>query len=112
MSEDLQNVVKGIVGMLVRNDYERLASHTNGIRLNAAEIARAVADYGRTLVEPPADGYRLARVVAIKPAKFPAWSVTMPLWTKEEGRSDLSIQLTLIRTENDFLAELDDIHVL
>ena len=76
MSEDLQNVVKGIVGMLVRNDYERLASHTNGIRLNAAEIARAVADYGRTLVEPPADGYRLARVVAIKPAKFPAWSVT------------------------------------
>ena len=36
----------------------------------------------------------------------------MPLWTKEEGRSDLSIEVTVIKETSGFKIELDDIHVL
>jgi hypothetical protein len=36
----------------------------------------------------------------------------MPLWTREEGRSDLSVEITLIAQNGDFRIELDDIHVL
>jgi hypothetical protein len=36
----------------------------------------------------------------------------MPLWTKEEGRSDLTLELTVTMGANDTQIELDDIHVL
>jgi hypothetical protein len=36
----------------------------------------------------------------------------MPLWTREEGRSDLSIAITVIADGEGFRIELDDIHVL
>ena len=41
----------------------------------------------------------------------PAWSVVMTLWTEEEGRSDLSIVLTVTQLEDGFDVTLDDIHV-
>ncbi len=39
------------------------------------------------------------------------WAVAMPLWTKEEGRSDLRIELTIMDA-NPVVVEIDDIHVL
>lgn len=36
----------------------------------------------------------------------------MPLWTIEEGRSDLSLELTLVENDKTISIELDDIHVL
>ena len=36
----------------------------------------------------------------------------MPLWTQEEGRSDLTVGMTIIEQQNNFVVELDDIHVL
>jgi hypothetical protein len=41
------------------------------------------------------------------------WSVNLPLWTKEEGRSDLTLQMHF--TESDgalYAVEIDDLHVL
>jgi hypothetical protein len=40
------------------------------------------------------------------------WSVVMPLWSEEEGRSDLSIELTIIKYGNNFVFEIDDLHIL
>ena len=36
----------------------------------------------------------------------------MNLWTAEEKRSDLSLELTLTEIEGGHVIELDDIHVL
>jgi len=36
----------------------------------------------------------------------------MSLWTAEEGRSDLSLELTITESGNGYLIEVDDIHVL
>jgi len=42
-----------------------------------------------------------------------AWSVRVDLWTREEGRSDLSLECTLIDGVGDLLAvEIDNLHVL
>jgi hypothetical protein len=51
-------------------------------------------------------------VVEIKNAKPNRWSIAMPLWSKEEGRSDLTVEITVIEREGGELVELDDIHVL
>jgi hypothetical protein len=75
-------------------------------------MAKAIADYGRHLIIPPEEAYSLMDVVEIRSTQQPRWSVTMPLWTLEEGRSDLLLELTVIRREKTFDIELDDIHVL
>jgi hypothetical protein len=112
MNEKLIEPVNRIVSLLVTGRYADLEQQTHGIRLNAKEMAKAIADYGRTLMLPPHDGFRLMNAVEINESHPKRWSVAMPLWTKEEGRSDLTVEMTIIDNENVFSIELDDIHVL
>lgn len=100
-----------VIKLLVEQRYSELESLTKGVRLGAREIGRAIAAYKRTLVMPPEDSYQLMNVVGVQNAKPPKWSIMMPLWTREEGRSDLSIELTLVKEIQGFKIELDDIHV-
>jgi hypothetical protein len=51
-------------------------------------------------------------IVRIAGSVPPAWSVRANLWTKEEGRSDLTLELTIRQVENSYEVELDDLHVL
>ena len=112
MNEKLIEPVNRIVSLLVVGRYADLEQQTYGVRLTANEMAKAIADYGRTLVPPPQDGFKLMNVVEIKEAQPKRWSVAIPLWTKEEGRSDLTVEMTIVEREDTFLIELDDIHVL
>jgi hypothetical protein len=64
------------------------------------------------LVLPPEEGFQLMDVIEVKNAQPRRWSIAMPLWTQEEGRSDLTLEITVIEQQNDFLVELDDIHIL
>jgi hypothetical protein len=41
----------------------------------------------------------------------PTWSLRVPLWTKEEGRSDLEFQVTVSLVGDDAIVALDDIRV-
>jgi hypothetical protein len=104
--------VEAIIRLLVYGEFERIALLTKGVRLSAEEIKTAVEQYGQKLALPPSEAFQKMDVVKVQAANPARWSVTMPLWTEEEGRSDLSIELTIIRDGADFLIELDDIHVL
>lgn len=112
MNERLKESVRQVIELLVAGKYAELETRTNGNRLNSQEMAKAIADYGRELISPPNDAFGLMDVVEVRNAQPPQWSITMPLWTLEEGRSDLSIGVTLIAEEKGFRIELDDIHVL
>jgi hypothetical protein len=112
MNERLREPVARVLGLLAQKKYAELARLTNEVRLSAPAIAQAVADYGRTLVEPPDDAFNLLDAVQVRGAQPPRWSITMPVWTKEEGRSDLSVELTVTDCGNGFSIELDDLHVL
>jgi len=96
----------------VAREYEQVARIAGGQRLDSVSIERAIHDYGRTLVMPPQTAFEQLDAVPVKNARLPRWSVRMNLWTAEEGRSDLSIELTLIEGEGGHIIELDDIHVL
>jgi hypothetical protein len=111
MNERLKESVRQVIGHLVAGKYAELERLTDGKRLGAHEMAKAINDYGRKLVLPPPDAFGLLDVVEVRNAQPQQWSVTMPLWTREEGRSDLSIELTLIADKDRFSIELDDIHV-
>ena len=112
MNERLREPIAQVLSLLVKKEYEQLSRLTHGKRLSSQEMAQVVANYGRTLVEPPDDVFNFSDAVQVRGAEPTRWSISIPVWTVEEGRSDLSIELTVIDHGNRFDIELDDIHVL
>jgi hypothetical protein len=98
---------------LVAGDYASIERTTRGVRLSAALLRQAVVDYGRTLVMPPASSLDQLDVIEVAGSTPRTWSVRVDLWTAEEGRSDLSLECTLIDRAGDLLGvEVDNLHVL
>jgi hypothetical protein len=104
--------VERVVALLTAGAYDELASWTNGKRLSSVDLAAAVQSYGRTLIQPPSEAFNSLDVVRIKDAQPPAWSVRVDLWSEEDGRSYLTLELTVRRSENGYDVEVDDLHVL
>jgi hypothetical protein len=112
MSEPVIEATREIVELLVAGKYLEIEQRTLGERLTADDMRRAIEDYGRRLALPPAEAYRMLDAVQIRGRKPTAWSVRMLLWAVDEGRSDLSLELTIVEGEAGPVVELDDIHVL
>lgn len=87
-----------------------MESISGGMRYTADQIAESVREYGRSVVSPPAD--LQLNVVKVEAAKN-TWSVYVPVFTKEEGRSDLTLEVTLTETGKPLCdVEIDGLHVL
>jgi hypothetical protein len=105
--------VRDIVALLVRGDYAALEDLSGGERLTAEELAQAVRDYPARLILPPTGKELPLDVVAVKDSRPRRWSVDVPLWSQEEGLSDLTLQLSITeRPGSQHTVEIDDLHVL
>jgi len=99
-----------VVGLLVGRKYDVIEALTRGTRLSAADLRAAVEDYGRSLVEVPDGEWRQDIAPMEEPGSF---HVIVDLWTAEEGRSDLSLELRVRdRYHGAFEVEVLDLHVL
>lgn len=111
-SELVEPVVRSVVNRLVDGEYADAVKDCPSSRLTADDLLETVQDYGRTLIEPPPDAYRDLDVLAVRDSSRPTWSVRAPLWSREEGRSDLTLELTITRVGDRWDVEIDDLHVL
>jgi hypothetical protein len=108
-----ESAVRDVVTELAAKHYAELERRTGGVRLSASELAGAVHEYGRRVIVPPPDVDLDLDVVPVSGASPAAWSVNVPLWTAEEGRSDLTLELTVrAGPAADYVVEIDDLHVL
>jgi hypothetical protein len=112
MDGKIRTAVESILKLLVDNDFKAAAARTAGVRLSEQEMREAVRRYGRTLVSGANEQLDAIDAVEVKNASPSRWSVNVPLWTREEGRSDLTLELTLIDEGDALRTEIDDIHVL
>ena len=87
--------VGSVVDLLVRGEYEAVERITEGDRMSAEEIGEAISEYGRTLVRPDRAEWWPLVVVTPVTAERGKLHVEAPLWTAEEGRSDLTLELWL-----------------
>jgi len=89
--------VREVAALLARGEYVTLERLTGGVRLTAAEMRAAVAAYPARLLVPPSANEPSLEVVAVvgEPWVSQQWAVRVPLWTVEEGRSDLEMRLTV-----------------
>jgi hypothetical protein len=110
--EILSRTALEIVNHLVRGEYDLTLSRVEASRLTAEDLREAIDDYGRKLITPPAGAYEDLDAVEIRNANAPIWSIRVPLWSEEEGRSDLTLELLIALRANGPTVTLDDLHVL
>jgi hypothetical protein len=108
--ENLKELVTLILKLLVEKNYNELERRSKGVRLSADDIELIIKEYNCQLIMPPSEAYELMEVVEVKGGK--RWFVVMPLWSQEEGRSDLTIELTVMKHGDSFVFEIDNLHVL
>ena len=109
----LETAVRVIIDLLVRGQFDTVERVTGGRRLSAERLAEIIASYGRTLVASGDDWWDTVEVTPIDAGDRGAFHVAAPLWTEEEGRSDLTVELRLIESATQvYEAEVLDIHVL
>lgn len=103
--------VRRLIEDLVAGRYAEIAADGRAGRLTEAELRTAIEQYGRTLVPLPADGEKL--VAIYEQASQPdAVTLDVPLWTREEGRSDLTLSVMAIKQGETYTVEVNDLHVL
>lgn len=112
MDWNIKDTVRNLVQLLVSGEYDTLEQETKGIRLSAEQIQQALKEYGRHLRMPPEETFNSLDVLEVTGSMPRTWSVRCDLWTHEEGRSDLSLELTLIDEGTVARVEIDNIHVL
>lgn len=105
-------VITHLVALLSTGSYEQVAAMAPTSRVNAAQMRGAIEQYGRSLIPLPAHGCALIDYVPIN-GNSTGWSVVVPLFTREEGRSDLSLTLSMVRIGTGaYAVQVDDIRVL
>ena len=106
-------IVGEIVVCLAMAEYEAVVALAPGSPVSPAQIKAAIEEYGRKLVPLPPEAYELIDYVAIRQSEPLSWSVVVPLFTQEEGRSDLSLELQLMKLATaGYEVSVNGLHVL
>lgn len=106
-------LLRKIVALLVTQNFGTVDECSHGVRLTSEEIRQAVVDYGRKLIMPPDSAFAELDAVQVVYAAHPTWSIRFNLWTEEEGRSDLTLECSVIDRGGEALdVEIDNLHVL
>jgi hypothetical protein len=108
---DLVELTLELFDLLARREYDAFVARCASSRLSARDIADAIDEYGRTVVSAPRDSYTGISIVRVSVATTPTWHITAPLWTQEEGRSDLCVELTVSLVDDEPRIELDNLLV-
>lgn len=114
-SQRLERTIHSIGLLLAQGRYAELKARDRGSRLTVDSITERVQEYGRVIVPfPPGEPARVD-VQEIERSQPQRWSVLIPLWTAEEGESDLTLVTTMIDEPDAsgcYGVELDDLRVL
>lgn len=94
---DAVNAVQGTVNLLADGEYTALQNMTQGKNYSADELREIVRGLGRKLVRPEPEAFHDPDVPVeeTEAGGRRRIQVDFPLWTEDEGKSDLRIKLTL-----------------
>jgi hypothetical protein len=113
LDSQIRTAVSIAVNLLVRAKFDTLASMTRDRWLNADQLRKAVGDYPHRLVPPPESAWNEIDVVQARDLEPATFLIDFPLWTEDEERSDLVLQLRLVEEyPGAFESEIAGIHVL
>ena len=109
--DEFRAPIADLVDALVRGDFDSLDRDGRSGSVGAEGLLRSVTEYGRTLVSLQDDAFELGEAgrVTAQPGE---WWIVVPMWTAEEGRSDLSLELAALPTQDGHRLVVTDLHGL
>lgn len=105
----LRELLRSNIHALVAEDYASIRCPPGGATPD--DIKREMLEYPATFIDPPPEAFDQMDVYAVRD-EAGLWRVEMPLWSREEGRSDLSILLDVHLVGDDLVGYVDSVHVL
>ena len=107
----VRSIVIDLLVLLADGDYEGIKERCSGSGVTSDELQEIIRDYGRKVIAPPAD-YACINMYEREATAVPTWAVEADLWTEEEGRSDLTLSMTVAFGPSGPAIRLDSLHVL
>jgi hypothetical protein len=105
--------IEHVIRLLVARDYEALLLFAPSPGINANDLRSAAAQYFAQLIFPPIALEQLMNVVEVLNLQPKTWYVGIDMWTQEEGRSDLTLEMHFQEAAGDFYSvKIDGLHVL
>jgi hypothetical protein len=108
---EIRSIVIDLLVLLADGDYPSVMERSGGAGMTSRELQEIIRDYGRKVIAPPAD-YACISIVECEATAVPTWSVEADLWTAEEGRSDLTLSMTIAFGPHGPAIQIDNLHVL
>jgi hypothetical protein len=109
--KQVRSIVIDLLVLLADGDYESIMERCGYSLMDDYDLQTAVADYGRKVVAPPAD-YAFMRACELRARAVPTWHVEADLWTEEEGRSDLTLEMTIEFERTGPVIGINNLHAL
>src|SRR4051812_31071410 len=110
LAPDLRSAIADLVNDLVAGRYADIEADGRAGRVTAGEIEEAIRHYGRTLIPLPAEAWDLVDVYENRHDPK-ALALDVDLFTKEEGRSDLTLSIAAIQVDRGWNIGINDLHV-
>ncbi len=112
----LVRTILWIMTLLVDAQYENLEQLCRKGGLTARQLQEAAGAWPFRLVMPDSnvlEALVYGEIVEVGDSNPTQWSVYVNLWSQEEGRSDLTLELTVFDKHGDYYdVEINNIHVL
>jgi len=103
-------VLKSIVDAFVRGDYE-LKDGLSGVapisEETAAQVREYIEDYGAKLIELPPQSWDTSVCIWMGNR----WDALIDLWTEDEGRSDLVLQVDVWEADAGYVVAIHMVYV-
>jgi hypothetical protein len=110
--DKLRATVNALTDRLARRDYDGFCGLARTSRIAASDVGRVVREYGRSLIPLPSAAFHSLDVAPVSGSDPQRWSVVVPLWSQEEGRSDLSLEITVEDSvAQRYAVDVEDLHV-
>ncbi len=98
--------IVSIVRLLASGHFDSLGARAG--RCQPDDLARVIREYGRSLVELPEAAFKLANAYAVVDGSL---TIDVPLWTAEEGRSDLELRVEATNVDGRWAVIVSDLLV-
>ena len=95
--EEYKKRIQEFISCLVRKDYQAVNNLMLANSVPIQDIQRVIEEYGCTIIPPPAKAFDLALSYQISAKHV---DIYIPLWSEEEGQSDLTLSLSCFKNEN------------
>jgi hypothetical protein len=107
--EDFKSIISEIIYNISVNDYDAIKANEQNGRVDINDLKRVIVEYDCAIIPLPDQAFSKAEVYPIDNNRL---DVYIPLWTKEEGRSDLTLFLSCSVTNGIRKVEINDLRVL